>query len=81
MCVCECAETWTTAAPMLNKRADFAATFLSGRLVVAGGLSKYCYIYTCITSIYNARSGRTQRLQSLVWVIARWQRDTLTPGK
>ena len=25
---------------MLNKRGDFAATFLSGRLVVAGGLSE-----------------------------------------
>jgi len=41
--VSECAETWTTAAPMLNKRADFAATFLSGRLVVAGGLGESCY--------------------------------------
>jgi len=33
-------ETWTTAAPMLHKRGDFAATFLSGRLVVAGGLGE-----------------------------------------
>jgi len=36
-----CTETWTMAAPMLNKRGDFAAAFVSGRLVVAGGLSEY----------------------------------------
>ena len=38
--VCRVTEKWTTAAPMSNKRGDFAAAVLSGRLIVAGGLSE-----------------------------------------
>ena len=40
--VCRVTEKWTTAAPMSNKRGDFAAAVLSGRLIVAGGLSESC---------------------------------------
>ena len=39
-------ETWTVAAPMLHKRGDFAAAYLSGRLVVAGGLSESDSVYS-----------------------------------
>jgi len=32
---------------MLNKRGDFAAAFLSGRLIVAGGLSELVVSAMC----------------------------------
>jgi len=52
-----CTETWTMAAPMLNKRGDFAAAFVSGRLVVAGGLSEYQSVSPVCHAVRSTSTG------------------------